>query len=114
VIAREIAAAGGSCFLCRSVRSALVVLHRSGVRLRDHGGRLCRAPVLAAWKEPVSVSALDQPMVWHPDVKRRWREDRRRQRALRALKAAATRALTRRVAPEHGRPAEPLIKPRRR
>ena len=90
VIAREIAAAGGSWFLCRPVRSALVALHRSGVRLRDHGGRLWRPPVLPAWENPVSVSDLDQRMVWHPDVKRRWREDRRRQRAhQRALREAA-------------------------
>jgi pantothenate kinase len=87
-IRREMVAAGGSWFMCRSVRAALAVLHQQGVPLRDRQGRLWRPPDLPAWEEPVSDP--EQRLVWHPAVKRRWREDRRRQRARqRALRSQA-------------------------
>jgi hypothetical protein len=89
----EILRAGGTWWLCRSARSALVALHRSGVRLRTYQNRRWTPPVLEPWEEPVADP--EQPMVWHPEVLRQWRADkkqwRKRQRARETVKLAAER-----------------------
>ena len=94
-VRREMVRAGGSWFLCRTARSALAVLHRQGVPLRNRQGQLWRPPLLPAWEEP--VSDLDQPMVWHPQVLRQWREDKERWRA--RAKARRAEALARAAQP---------------
>jgi hypothetical protein len=89
----EMLRAGGMWWLCRTARSALVALHRSGVSFRTHAGRRWKPPVLEPWEQPVAHP--EQPMVWHPEVLRQWRADkerwRERQRARKAAKLAAAR-----------------------
>ncbi len=81
----QILRAGGMWFLVRTARAALVALHGVGIRFR----RPWKTPVLEPWEQPVSDTA--QPMVWHPEVLRQWREDKKRRRSRerqRACKAA--------------------------
>lgn len=74
-VRREMLLAGGMWWMVRGARSALVALHRSGVKFR----RRWKPPVLEPWEEPVADPA--QRPVWHPAVLRQWREDRARLRA---------------------------------
>jgi hypothetical protein len=70
----ELLCAGGLWFCCRTARSALAALARSGVPFRE----AWTPPVLEPWEEPVADP--EQPMVWHPAVLRQWREDKERWR----------------------------------
>jgi hypothetical protein len=84
----QILRAGGMWVMVRTARAALVALHRLGVPFR----RAWKPPALEPWEEPVSDLAL--PIVWHPEVLRQWREDKKRrrlrqQRARKAEKSAA-------------------------
>jgi hypothetical protein len=89
-VALQIQRAGGKYWVCRTVRSALVALHRSKVELRTRTGRRWNPPKLPAWEKP--VSDLDRPVIWHDAVLARWRADRRRSLARqRERKAAAER-----------------------
>jgi hypothetical protein len=82
---------GGMRWLCRTARSGLVALHRSGVGFRTCAGRRWKPPVLEPWEEP--VDDLEQPMVWHPAVLRQWCADKERWRARRRVRDAAQRAI---------------------
>jgi hypothetical protein len=85
----QILRAGGTWVMVRTARAALVALHRLGVPFR----RAWKPPALEPWEEPVSDPG--QPIVWHPEVLRQWREDKKRrrvrQRTCKAVKLAAER-----------------------
>jgi hypothetical protein len=85
----EMLRAGGMWWLCRTARSALVALHRSGVGLRTRAGRRWKPPVLKPYEEPVTDP---EQMVWHPAVLRQWRADRARQQARHRARIAAARS----------------------
>jgi len=86
----QILRAGGMWVMVRTARAALVALHRLGVPFR----RAWKPPALEPWEEPVSDPA--QVTVWHPEVLRQWRDDKkqwrlRQQRVRKAAKLAAER-----------------------
>jgi hypothetical protein len=74
-VRHEMLRAGGEWVMVRTARAALVALHRLDVPFR----RPWMPPALELWEEPVIDPA--QPMVWHPEVLRQWRDDKERWRA---------------------------------
>jgi hypothetical protein len=78
----EMVRAGAQWWLCRTATGALTALFRAGVPFKVPWV----PPLLEPWEDPVSDP--DQ-VVWHPEVRRWWREDRARWRARAKAKRAA-------------------------
>lgn len=89
---RELLAGGAVWWLCRSARSAMVALHRSGVQFRTSGGRRWKPPALRPWEEPQEDPSRPHPA--HPAVTARRRAARRRQRAAKRARLAVREAPT--------------------